>query len=180
MNFINWKTNKQKMLILISDGNWRAKNAPKLFPKQLNDRICKIKQYLNYILMIIHKNTLSNSKDIIKSAKNFMKNFTPRRQLPKLLLSSFLSKIPNRKKRRNERFKLSKAKISLNDVIKSINSHTNNKFPGNNDLTAEFYIYFLNKLALVLSDAYDSWGKLGTMGVTSRTGIIFAIYKKRY
>ena len=27
-------------------------------------------------------------------------------------------------------------------------------------------------------DVYDSWGKLGTMGVTSRAEIISAIYKK--
>ena len=26
--------------------------------------------------------------------------------------------------------------------------------------------------------SYDSWGKLGTISVTSRTGIISAIYKK--
>ena len=36
--------------------------------------------------MIINPNTLSNPKDVIKSAKNIMKNFTPRRQLPKVLL----------------------------------------------------------------------------------------------
>ena len=38
--------------------------------------------------------------------------------------------------------------------------------------------------APVLLNVYDSWGKLGTVGVTSRTGIISVIYikgdKKRY
>ena len=70
--------------MLISDWNWSAKNAPKPFLKCLKDRIRKIKQYLDYILMLINQNTLSNPKDIIKSAKKFMKNFTPRRQLLKL------------------------------------------------------------------------------------------------
>ena len=37
----------------------RAKNAPKLSSKYLKDRICKIKQYLNYILMIINQNILA-------------------------------------------------------------------------------------------------------------------------
>ena len=32
--------------------SWRAKNAPKLSSKHLKDRICEIKQYLNYILMM--------------------------------------------------------------------------------------------------------------------------------
>ena len=35
-----------------------------------------------------------------------------------------------------------------------------------------------NKLAPVFLDVYDYWGKLGTMGVTCRTGIIFVIYRK--
>ena len=38
--------------------SWRTKNAPKLSSKYLKDRICKIKQYLNYILMIINQNIL--------------------------------------------------------------------------------------------------------------------------
>ena len=66
--------------------------------------------------------------------------------------------------------------------IKSINSETNNKSPGNDSLTAEFYKHFSNELTLVLLDAYDPWVKLGTVGATSRTGIsmIFFIilYKK--
>ena len=46
---------------------------------------------------------------------------------------------------------------------------------------AEFYnfiLHFSNKLSSVLLDVYNSWGKFGTMGVTSRTEIISAIYKK--
>ena len=39
--------------------SWRAKNARKLSSKYLKDRICKIKQYLNYILMIINQNILA-------------------------------------------------------------------------------------------------------------------------
>ena len=41
-----------------------------------------------------------------------------------------------------------------------------------------FYKHFLNELAPVLLGVYDSWAKFGTMGVTSRTGIISAIYNK--
>ena len=44
---------------------------------------------------------------------------------------------------------------------------------------AEFYKHFSNELALSLLDAYDSCGKVGTMDVTFRTGIISVIYKKR-
>ena len=40
----------------------------------------------------------SNLKDISKSAKKIMKNFTPRRQLAKLLLLNFLAKFLTERK----------------------------------------------------------------------------------
>ena len=61
--------------------------------------------------------------------------------------------------------------------MKSINSQTNNTSPGNDGFKAVFYKYFPNKLAPVLFDVYDSWGKPGTISVTSRTGTISATYK---
>ena len=70
------------------------------------------------------------------------------------------------------------AEIFLDEIIKSINSEANNKSPGNYCLTVGFYKHFSNELAPVHLDVYDSCGELGTMDVTSRTGIISAIYKK--
>ena len=32
----------------------------------------------------------------------------------------------------------------LDDIIKSINSHTSNKYPGKDSITAKFYMHFLN------------------------------------
>ena len=46
--------------------------------------------------------------------------------------------------------------VSLEEIIKSMNSKTNNKSPGNDSLTEEFSIHFSNELAPVLSDIYDS------------------------
>ena len=46
-------------------------------------------------------------------------------------------------------------------------------------MTAEFYKRFSNKLALVLLDVHDSWGNLDPVDVSSGTGIISAIHKKR-
>ena len=54
----------------------------------------------------------------------------------------------------------------------------NNKSPGNNGHTTEFSKHFSNELAPVFLDAYDSWGKLGTMDVTSRKGTISVKYKE--
>ena len=85
-------------------------------------------------------------------------------------------KIPDRKKISNEYFNLREAEISLDEIIKSINSETSNTSPGNDGFKAVFYKHFSNELAPVLSDVYDSWEKLGTISVTSRTEIISATY----
>ena len=48
---------------------WRAKNPPKLSSKYLKDRICKIKQHLNYTLMIINENILAILRTYLNLAK---------------------------------------------------------------------------------------------------------------
>ena len=54
-------------------------------------------QYLNYTLMIINQNILAILRTFSKLKKINMKNVTPRRQLPKLLLLNFLAKLSERK-----------------------------------------------------------------------------------
>ena len=52
--------------------NRRSKNAPKLTLKYLKDRICKIKQYLNNILMITNQNILAILKTFLNPQKKIM------------------------------------------------------------------------------------------------------------
>ena len=68
----------------------------------MKDRIFKIKEYLNYIPMIIDQNTLSNPKDIVK----FYEKLYTKETTFKAATVEFLIKISNRKKIYNERFKL--------------------------------------------------------------------------
>ena len=63
--------------------------------------------------------------------------------------TKFAWKIPSRKRISYEHFNLCEAEISLDEIIKSINSETNNKPPGNDGLTAEFYRHFSNELAIM-------------------------------
>ena len=60
----------------------------------------------------------------------------------------------------NKHLNLCEAELSLDEIIKSINSETKNKPPGNDGLTAEFYRHFSNDLAPVLLGVYDSWKSL--------------------
>ena len=78
----------------------------------------------------------------------------------------------------NEHFNLCEAEISLDEIINFINSETNNKSPGNDGLSAEFYKHFSNDLTVALLDVYDSRGKLATMGVASRTRSYRSNFKK--
>ena len=87
--------------------------------------------------------------------------------------SEFICKVLNGKKISNEHYNLCEPEISLDKIIKSKNSETNNK--ANDGLSAEIYRHFSNELAPVPLAAYYSWGKLDTMGVNYRTGIISAI-----
>ena len=89
--------------------------------------------------------------------------------------SEFICKVLNGKNISNEHFNLCETEISLDKIIKSKNSETNNKPAGNDGLSAEIYRHFSNELAPVVLAAYYSWGKLDIMGVTYRIGIISAI-----
>ena len=82
----------------------------------------------------------SNPKDILKSAKKIMKLYT--KWTSAAATTEFVCKIANRKKISNEHFNLRETEISSDKIIKSINSETNNKPPGNDGLTAEFYRHF--------------------------------------
>ena len=106
----------------------------------LIERICKIKQYLNYINWS-YKSKYSNSpKDSLKSEKKKKKNekLYTKETTSKAATTQFLSKIPNKKKTSNEDCNLCEAETSLDEIIKSINYQTNNKSPGNDGLKAVF------------------------------------------
>ena len=114
----------------------------------------------------------SNPKGILKSARKIMELYT--KWTSTAATTELVCKIPKRKKISTEPFNLCEAEISLDKIIKSINSETINKPPGNDGLTAEFSRHFSNEQAPALLGVYDSCEKLGTMGVTYRGRIISA------
>ena len=75
MKYINKKTNKQKMInfVLTLGRSTRAKNAPRIYLKYLKDRIFKIKQYLDYILMTRNKNILATLRTSLNLQINYKK-----------------------------------------------------------------------------------------------------------
>ena len=88
--------------------------------------------------MIINQNILAILRAFSNLKNYVIKNFTPSTQIPKAASAKFLSKIPNIKKLSKEQFNLYEAKISLDEIIKFIDSQTNNTSSGNEGLTVEF------------------------------------------
>ena len=88
----------------------------------------------------------SNPEDIPNSAKIFYENLYTREKIPKSAINELLNKMPTNKKISNEHFRLCEADISLDEIINAINSEENNKSPGNDGITAEFYKQFSNQL----------------------------------
>ena len=146
-----------------------------------------MEQYLNYILTIKSLNILATLVIFLSQLKNSIKGFIQKRQTSKTAIAELFSKISNKKKISNKQFHHCEANIFLEKVTKSINSQTNMKSSGNDSLTANFIntfqmnypITFINNILSNNAYVYQSWENLGTMGVSSRTGVISAIYKKR-
>ena len=87
--------------MLPSDGSWRVKNDQKASLKYLKDRICEIKQCLNYMLMIINQNILAILRKFLNLQKEYEKFYT-NETIFKAATSEFFSKMSNRKKIYNE------------------------------------------------------------------------------
>ena len=95
--------------------------------------------------MLIKQNILAILRKFLnlqKNGKSYKKLYMKRTSTAATI--EFVGKIPNRKKIFNEHFNLCEAEISLDEFIKSINSETNNKPPGNDGLKAEFYKHSSN------------------------------------
>ena len=70
------------------------------------------------------------------------------------------------------------ADISADDLKKSLFSMSNNKTPGNDGLTAEFYKYFWEDLKDILLESYKYSRTVGELSTSQRQAIIKLIEKK--
>ena len=68
----------------------------------------------------------SNPQDIVKLAKNYYEKIYTKEATSNACTSKLFSKTSNRRKISNEQCNLYEARISLDEIVKSINSQTNN------------------------------------------------------
>ena len=77
---------------------------------------------MKYILTIINQNIPTILRTFLNLQKKKKKKFSPGKQTSTAATTKFVRKIPNRKKISNEHFNICEAEISLDEIIKSINS----------------------------------------------------------
>ena len=88
--------------------------------------------------MIINQNILGILTTFSDLQRKIYETFYTKETTSKAAITEFLSKILNREKISNKQLNLCEAKIFLDEIIKSMNSQTN-EYPGNDGLTEEFY-----------------------------------------
>lgn len=111
---------------------------------------------------------LSNSGMSFNPKTNF--NFKRRKQ------QQFLEKIDKTISEVNKA--KCEQKISQNEIEKTIGTFENNKSPGSDGLTAEFYKTFRSILKADLESLYDEIGHTGLMTESMRKAILATLYKK--
>ena len=132
--------NKQvKGATLAASIRWKpeGKKCSATFFKVLERKNMQNQTRSEFILMIINQNILASLLTFSNLQKNFYEKFCTKEATFETATTKFLRQILNRKNISNEQFHFCEA-------TKSINSWTNNKFPGNDGITAEFYEHFSN------------------------------------
>ena len=79
----------------------------------------------------------------------------------------------------NEQYDLCKNKISETDLFDSMKSMKNNKVPGNDGLTKEFYKTFWDELKTPLMESVNQAFHTKILSISQRQAVIKLIEKKR-
>ena len=100
--------------------------------------------------MIKSQNILSTLIIFVSQLKHFTKSFIQKRQTSKTSIVELFSKISNKNKISDKQFHHCETNIFLERVTKSLNSQTNIKPSGNDNLIAKFYKQPSNELSPIL------------------------------
>ena len=69
------------------------------------------------------------------------------------------------------------AEINIEEVQNALNSFQNNKTPGDNGFTKEFYEDFFDLIGAALLDSLNAGFERGTLSISQRRGVISLIPK---
>ena len=138
----------------------------------------------NYIKKHIRKLELSSGvimtdqKNILKQTANYYENLYTSRENCNEFSTFRIEDIKNIPKLNETQQGLCDSKITLNECYEVLNTFKNNKSPGNDGLTKEFYVKFWHQISPSLLECYDYSFKNGCMSVSQRQAVITLIEKK--
>jgi exonuclease III len=120
-------------------------------------------------------NILSEQTDILKEVKNFYQDLYNIRQVKEIDLHQKLTDAPNLTD--NERNSI-EGMIQMEELVHALKNMKNNKSPGSDGFTVEFYKFFIRDIGDFLLRSINCSFDKGQMSVTQRQGIITCIPKE--
>lgn len=120
--------------------------------------------------------TISEPKDLLKETYNFYKELYSAQPCDEVAREQFLStvipKLPDNARESCEGL------ITEEELLKAVNSMENNKSPGFDGLTTNFYKHFWHLLGEKLTRVYNYAFRTGSLALSQRRGIITLLFKK--
>ena len=163
-----------------------GERCTKFFFQQIEKRN-NSKQDMPSITRVKDGKLLTEQKDILNEVKNFYADLYSNNQNE---ICGRISTIQNKTTKQEEMLrKISKTvsrenkqhcedPINTKDIRKAISSLENNKSPGNDGLTAEFYKTFAELLQEDLRELFEEISTMGRMPESMRQAVITCVYKK--
>ena len=142
------------------------------------ERANKVKSTINSILLD-NGETSNNQREILKEIKTFYGNLYAKKNvvLNSDRVDKFFvhDKIP---KLTTDQQELCEGVLTLDECFEVLNTFQNNKTPGNDGLTVEFYKQFWNLFGVILVDSLNTGYLKGELSNSQKQGVITLILKK--
>ena len=141
------------------------------------------RNYSNKIIPKVVKddgNTVINQEDILIEVKNFYKNlYGSQDNIPgqDLEIENLLNSINANPKLTEEDKKCLEGELSEKEILLVLKKMKNNKSPGSDGFTVEFFKFFYNDLKTFICKAINEGYREGKMSITQRQGVITCLPK---
>ena len=117
-----------------------------------------------------------DQKEIIKETKNFYENLYTRKEVDEVDLEDILNFDDIKKLSENQKNNL-EGKITLNEAFQALKNMANNKSPGSDGFTVEFFKFFWKDIGELLLRSINYGYRKGELSSTQKEGIITCIPK---
>ena len=121
---------------------------------------------------------LTDKNKILDAVGDFYSNLYSSQEISDQLIDNYLSDFIPPKVTKDQSLELDTF-ISTSEIKNAINDMTNNKSPGEDGLTTEFYKKFSDLLTPILVDVYNNIFLQGKLPKTMRSSIVNLIFKKK-